>query len=181
MTPPRTGSPSPAAAVAARADNMMGVHAAGWSPDERLAWEGLLDVARVLRRDAEAHLDDEHGLSVTTLGVMGRLLRAPDQALRLTDLSDAMGLSVSRVSRVIDALAARGFVLRRSCPTDARAVHVVLQPAGRAAAEAAQESIEAHARARFVDRLTPEETAMLAGVFARLIDGPVAGDCAGGG
>ena len=159
---------------------MMGVHAAGWTADERLAWEGCLEVARVLRRDAEAHLDEEHGLSVTTLGILGRLLRAPDHALRLTDLAGAMGLSVSRVSRVIDALEGSGFVMRRSCPTDARATHVVLQPVGRAAAEAAQGSIEAHARTRFIDRLSDGEAAVLARVFARMIDAPAVGDCAGG-
>ncbi len=157
-------------AVTARADNMLGARAAGWSDEQCLAWEGLLEVAKVMRRDAEVHLEDAYGISISMLGILGRLTTAPDGALRLTDLADSMGLSISRISRIIDALEQRDLVHRAACPTDARATHVVLQSEGRRQAKDAQGALEAFARDAFLARLTQGELATLAGVFGRLID-----------
>lgn len=167
-------------AVAARTRHMMGDHACAWSDDERLAWEGLLEISRVLRRDAEARIEREHGVSVSMLGIMGRLAKAPDHALRLTDLAATMGLSISRISRIIDVLETRGIARRTSCPTDARATHIVLQPDGLAQVDAAQQSVHAFVRERFLDRISDDEAATLASVFARLLDdGDVGADCPG--
>ncbi len=165
--------------MAARADHMMGVHVRPWSDDQRLAWEGLLEVARGLRRGAEEHVESSHGLSVGMLGIMGRLAQTPDNALRLTDLASAMGLSISRISRIIDVLERRELVARRSCPTDARATHIVLLPAGLVHVDRAQATLEAYVRERFVDRVTDDEAATLAGLFARLIDGSPSEVCPG--
>ena len=168
---PHTAPPGrdPMPAVTARAAYMMGRNVDGWTPEQAAAWEGLLEIGRVLRREAEALLEQRHELGVSMLGILGRLLRAPDQTLRQTDLADAMGLSLSRVSRVIDALEGRGLVARRACPSDARAVNVELTRAGRTRAEAAQATVHAFVTERFVAPLTPDEIATLAGVFTRLI------------
>lgn len=158
------------APVTARAGYMMGAHAEReWAPHQALAWEGLLEVTRRLRRDAEAALEDGHGLSISMLGILGRLLRAPDRTLRQTDLADAMGLSLSRISRVIDILERRELVVRRRCPSDARAVNVTVTEAGTARAEAAQADVFAFVNRAFTDRLTDEELRLLAGVVARLL------------
>ena len=155
--------------VAARAVNMMGRNAEDWSPEQAAAWEGLLELARVLRRDAEALLEEGHEVGISMLGILGRLVRAPGRTLRQTDLADAMGLSLSRVSRLIDALAARGLVERRPCPGDARAVNVALTSTGRVRASAAQDTIHAFVAERFMDHVSPEEISVLARVFSRLI------------
>ncbi len=157
-------------AVTSRADHMLGARAAGWSDEQCLAWEGLLEVAKVMRRDAEVHLEDAYCISISMLGILGRLTTAPGGALRLTDLADAMGLSISRISRIIDSLEQRDLVRRQACPTDARATHVVLQAEGRRQAKDAQAALEAFARDAFLGRLTTAEVATLATVFGRLID-----------
>lgn len=159
----------PMPGVMARAGNMMGRHADDWTPERAAAWEGMLELARVLRRAAEVLLEERHELGISMLGILGRLLRAPDATLRQTDLADAMGLSLSRVSRLIDALEARGLVARRPCPADARAVNVELTRAGRARATAAQDTVHAFVSERFMDPLTDEEIAVLAGAFTKLI------------
>ena len=75
-------------------------------------------------------LEPVDGLTVSMLGIMGRLARAERRTLRQTDIASAMGLSFSRISRLVDTLSARGLVERRPCPTDARAVNVTLTDDG---------------------------------------------------
>lgn len=169
------------AAVTARAGYMMGDNVdRAWSSDTAIAWEGFLELSRMLRRDAEGLLEPYGGLSVSMLGIMGRLARAERLTLRQTQLADAMGLSVSRVSRVIDTLEGRGLVERRACPTDARATNVTLTPEGQALTRTAQDAVFAFVQERFVEPLEGDELAALAAAFTRLLEvggGPVSPAC----
>ena len=157
-------------AVSARAGYMMGdCVTASWAPEQAVAWEGFLELSRRLRRDAEGQLEEQHGLSISMLGIMGRLRCAPEKRLRQTDLAEAMGLSLSRVSRLIDTLESRALVLRTACPSDARATHVLLTDEGDAQAAEAQATVHAYVEAAFLGQLSPEELSTLAAVFSRLI------------
>ena len=159
--------------VVSRAGFMMGDHPGReWSDEHAMAWEGLLEVARRLRREAEALLERQHGLSVSMLGILGRLVSTPDHTLRLTDLADAMGLSLSRISRVINLLEERDLVDRHACPNDGRAVHIRLTPTGLDRAGAAQETTFQFVHREFADRLSDEEIQVLAAVFSRLLGSP---------
>ena len=65
------------AAVTARARYMMGDNVdRAWSPEHARAWEGFLELSRQLRRAADGVLEPADGLTVSTLGIMGRLARA---------------------------------------------------------------------------------------------------------
>lgn len=191
MTPRSTptaadGLPGPAAAgdgldvITARALHMMGPAVAErWTCDQATAWEGLIEVTRRLRRRAEELLAEDD-LGISMLGILGRLTRADDRTLRQTALADAMGLSLSRVSRVVDILERRELVERRTCPSDARATNVVLTPAGAELAVRAQGRLFAFVQEAFMDRLGPDDAAALAGMMRRLlVDAPLAGDCGG--
>jgi len=173
MAQPRAADAAEALApVTARAGCTMGVHAErAWAPHQALAWEGLLEVARLLRRDAETTLEAGHGLGISMLGVLGRLLRAPNRTLRQTDLADAMGLSLSRISRVIDTLERRELVVRRRCPSDARAVNVTVTTVGGTLAQDAQAGVFAAVEAAFTNRLTDAEVRALAGIVTKLLTG----------
>ena len=162
----------PTAGITARAGYMMGDNVdREWTPDHALAWEGFLELSRRLRRDAE-HVLDEHGdLGVSGLGILGRLSRAENRTLRQTALAEAMGLSLSRVSRLIDALEARGFVTRNPCPGDARATNVELTEVGGAVARRAQDSVFAFVQDRFFGSLSDADVHVLASVFTRLLAG----------
>jgi DNA-binding MarR family transcriptional regulator len=136
---------------------------------DTIAWEGLLEVSRRLRRGAEEALLEGFDLTISMLGITGRLTGAPGHTLRQTALADAMGLSLSRVSRVLDRLEQRGLVERRCCPGDARATNVVLTDAGAALTGRAQSELLRFVRAEFFDRLTGDDVAALAAVFTRLL------------
>jgi len=143
-----------------------------WTDDDALAWEGLLELGRRLRRQAEDMLARDDDLSVSMLGILGRLMRVQDVTLRPTALAEAAGLSISRVSRIIDVLEQRGLVECQVCPTDARASNITLTSLGRERTAAAQHRLFLFVEDAFAGRLAPDETATLARVFARLLTEP---------
>src|SRR5436305_8183044 len=102
----------------------------GWDEAHTEAWIGLLETHKRLTRAVDAELEAAHGLSLSTLEVLVRLALADDRALGLSALAAACGLSLSRVSRIVDSLQARGLVERRADPSDARAVQGQLTEAG---------------------------------------------------
>lgn len=172
MTDLLDGEPAvEAGSVAARAVQMMGADAAErWDYNEAIAWEGLLEVSRRLRRGAEIMLAERFDLTISMLGITGRLALAPNRTLRQTDLAAGMGLSLSRVSRVIDALQRRGLVERHGCPSDGRVSNITLTPGGDTLTSRAQHELFEHVHAAFADRLGSGELRVLATVFTRLLD-----------
>jgi DNA-binding MarR family transcriptional regulator len=140
---------------------------ARWSDVHADAWIGLLETHKRLVRGLDAQLEAEHGLTLSALEALGRLASAPERALRLSDLADQCGLSLSRISRIIDALQARGLVERRGVDSDARAVLAHLTPAGLRLVQAAQCSHFAAVQRTFFEHLTAREIQTLADIFGR--------------
>lgn len=142
-----------------------------WSDEHADAWVGLLETHKLLTRALNAELEAAHELSLSALELLGRLAAAEGRVLRLSVLAERAGLSVSRVSRIIDILSARGLVERRACPGDGRARNVWLTDAGLERLRAAQATHFAGVQERFFDQLEPEQVATLAAVFARFAPG----------
>ncbi|MGA2007678.1 MAG: MarR family winged helix-turn-helix transcriptional regulator [Solirubrobacteraceae bacterium] len=138
-----------------------------WSHEYAAAWIGLLATHRRLTRELDAELEAAHGLTLSGLELLARLASVPEHRLRLSVLAAEAGLSLSRVSRIVDVLEARGLVERQNCPADARAINAQLTDAGLVLAQAAQSTHLAAVRERFFDRLDEREIATLAEVFAR--------------
>jgi DNA-binding MarR family transcriptional regulator len=142
-----------------------------WTKPTSDAWIGLLETQKRLTRELDVLLDAQHGIGLSELEVLGRLAAAERRSLRVSTLAGATGLSVSRVSRLVDALERRGLVERRSCPDDGRAINAVLTEAGLGLARAAQADHFAAVQERFFDSLSEDEVATLASVFARFSPG----------
>src|ERR1700723_3745378 len=103
--------------VAPRAAYFLGAEgAAELSAEQALAFTGLLEAGRLLARELEGELEAAHGLSFSALGLLGRMVAADGGTLRLTTLAQDMGLSLSRVARVVDTLESRGLLVRVRCP-----------------------------------------------------------------
>ena len=123
-TPEADGRMAP---ITARAGYMMGRNVdRAWSPERAAAWEGFLELSRQLRRAAEGLLEP-FGLSVSMLGVMGRLERAEARTLRQTELAEAMGLSVSRISRPFRISVTSAVCSRRQTSVCRRRARLVVQ------------------------------------------------------
>ncbi|HET6506765.1 MAG TPA: MarR family transcriptional regulator [Baekduia sp.] len=139
----------------------------GWTPAEADAWIGLLETHKRITRALDAELDAAHGLGLSTLELLSRLAAAGEAWPRLSALAAETGLSLSRVSRHMDALERRGLVVRRRCETDSRAVEAHLTDDGARVVAAAEAAHAEAVREQFLSRLSAEEAATLARVFAR--------------
>ncbi len=141
---------------------------ASWSDTHADAWIGLLETHKQLTRALDAELESRHGLSLSGVELLGRLAAADARCLRLSALAREAGLSLSRVSRIVDLLAARGLVQRRPCAEDARAVEAHLTQDGLTLTREAQRTHFASVQQRFFDQLHSGELEVLAEVFGRL-------------
>jgi DNA-binding MarR family transcriptional regulator len=140
---------------------------ARWSEVHRDAWIGFLETHKRLTRVLDAELDAEHGLTISALEALGRLAAAPEHKLGLSALASACGLSLSRISRIIDALESRQLVERRAVACDARAVEAQLTAGGLELARRAQCSHFAAVQRMFFEQLSEGEVAELAAIFSR--------------
>jgi DNA-binding MarR family transcriptional regulator len=131
------------------------------------AWIGLLETHKRLTRALDAELESTHGLGLSALELLGRVAASDGRRARLSTLAAQTGLSLSRVSRIADAMERRGLVERRRCPEDSRAVNAHLTEAGLALVREAQATHFAGVQQRFFDSLSSEELATLAAVFGR--------------
>jgi len=140
---------------------------ARWSDVHADAWIGLLEAHKQLTRTLDAELEAEHGLTLSALEVLGRLAAAEGHSLRLSALASACGLSLSRVSRIMDALETRGLVERRCVPSDARAVDGHVTDSGLELVRRAQSTHFASVQRRFFQQLSDAEIQLLASIFSR--------------
>ena len=136
--------------------------------DEAPFWRALMRITTALPRALEDQFLPETGLAITDYGVLVALSEAPGRLLRISMLATTTGLSLSRISRVVDDLTRRGLVEKRKCAEDGRASNAVLTDAGLARLEAAYPSHLARVRASVFDHLSAEDIRTAGPVLARL-------------
>src|SRR4051812_21951766 len=78
-----------------------------WSDLHADAWIGMLETIKRLTRALDAELYEEHGIGLSGLELLGRLAAADDRRLTLSALASGTGLSLSRISRLVDGLEKR--------------------------------------------------------------------------
>ncbi len=78
----------------------------------------------------EHELGKRHGLGVSEFEVLERLSESRDRKFRAQELAEAVHLSQSALSRLIDRLARAGLVERCLCDDDRRGIFVTLTEAG---------------------------------------------------
>jgi DNA-binding MarR family transcriptional regulator len=107
---------------------------ARWRDDDLVAaWSGLLRLYAALVPLIDRELQRSTGMPLSWYDVLLELSGAPKGRLRMLDLGEAVVLSRSRVSRVVDELVAAGYVTKVSNPDDGRSAFAELTPAGRSA------------------------------------------------
>jgi DNA-binding MarR family transcriptional regulator len=78
----------------------------------------------------ERELGERHGLGISDFEVLERLAESDGRKFRAQDLAEAVHLSQSALSRLVDRLARHELVERCGCDVDRRGVYVVLTEAG---------------------------------------------------
>ncbi|HEY4897856.1 MAG TPA: MarR family transcriptional regulator [Solirubrobacteraceae bacterium] len=140
-----------------------------WTEDQRAAWSGFVAVSALLKRDHNRELEATHGLSISMVGLLGRLAAAEHHVMRLTDLAERTGLSLSRVSRIVDLLERRELLNRVRCPSDGRAINAQLSDEGLETARAAQTTLRNAVQRDFFDALDGQDVRALASAFELLL------------
>jgi DNA-binding MarR family transcriptional regulator len=126
------------------------------TPEEIQTWHGFLVVhAQVIRR-LDLLMQRSHGLTLVEFDVLIQLSLAGGQA-RMTQLADALLLSRSGLTRLIDALTLKELVVREPDPGDARGTLAVLTRSGKRVVSDAGASHRANVRALFLDPLGQSE------------------------
>jgi DNA-binding MarR family transcriptional regulator len=95
------------------------------------SWHALLDSHARAQNALERALK-AYDLGVSEFEVLERLVAdEPDTKRRMQDLSEAVHLSQSALSRVVGRLERDGLAKRDLCPDDRRGIHVCITEAGR--------------------------------------------------
>lgn len=100
--------------------------------DEQAAWWALLEVGSGLFDALSADLRRMADLTLEDYEVLHLLSVQEQHRIRVGKLADEMLSSRTRLSQRIDRLTERGLVGRERCPSDGRAINVVLTDEGHA-------------------------------------------------
>ncbi len=133
------------------------------------AWAALLRVHAALVPVLDRELQAACGLPLTWYDVLLELNAAPDRRLSMGELGEAAVVSRSRVSRVVDQLAAEGLVTREANPDDRRSAYATLTDAGRRRLRAAAPVYLAGIERYFTSRLDPAEARAVAAALGKVL------------
>lgn len=139
--------------------------------DPRVAvWRALSRAHTTLTDALEDRLTDEHDLPLLSYEVLSRLDEADGQRLRMQELADALPLSKSGLTRLVDRMESAGLLQREECSEDRRGTFACLTGTGRAALSDAGEEHRAVLDERLAGDLTDEELATLRELLDRVAD-----------
>ncbi|WP_369804953.1 MarR family winged helix-turn-helix transcriptional regulator [Pseudonocardia sp. MH-G8] len=102
----------------------------GPTREQLAAWRAFLRAHAAITRALEAELVTEQDLSLASYDVLVQLAEAPGRRLRMTELADAVLLSRSGVTRLVDRLEKAGLVSRCRVEGDGRGVAARLTESG---------------------------------------------------
>jgi DNA-binding MarR family transcriptional regulator len=140
----------------------------GLGARDAAAWSGLLRTRERLMHELDRELEQAHGLSLAEYDVLVQLGAAGERGLRMAELADAVLLTRSGLTRLVDRLEQQGLVARKRCPSDLRGMHAVLTGAGSARLD---EAIPTHTdgiRRLFLDPLDSDDLDHLLSTWAKL-------------
>ncbi len=90
----------------------------------------LLRVSNLTLPRIGASFAAELGASLVELDLLAELAHAPDQKLRMSEISERLTISTTSVTRVVDGLEARGYAERALSDEDRRVVYASLTEQG---------------------------------------------------
>lgn len=141
------------------------------TPDEVLAWTGLLHASSTLTRRLDLELRREHGLSVSEWEVLFLLGRVAGGRARMSEIAGETLLSQGAITHLVRRLEKQGLARKEPDAQDRRVHRVALTEDGRARLEAATRTHFAGVREHFSGRFSERELSLLAGFWERLLPG----------
>ena len=139
-------------------------------PDEvhLAAWRAFLNTHAALIARLEQELAAAGVIPLTWYDVLIELFEAPDRRLRLHELADAVVLSRSGLSRLVDRLEAAGLLRREPDPSDRRGAFAVLTDEGHAALRQAWPVYARGIAEHFAHHISADEAQTLSAALERV-------------
>lgn len=140
--------------------------------DQQLeAWRAFIRAQSELLKTLNQELEADQGIPLTFFDVLAQLSFAGGR-LRMSELADAVVISRSGVTRLVDRMARAGLVRREACPEDRRSMYATLTAKGkRALAQARPVHLRGVAR-HFGRHLSDEEAKTIAAALGRMFPTP---------
>jgi DNA-binding MarR family transcriptional regulator len=135
-----------------------------------VVWRAFLRAHASVTRELEAELVSEQDLSLASYDVLVQLAEAPDRRLRMTELAEAVLLSRSGVTRLVDRLEKGGLVARCPVESDGRGVAARLTDAGLSRLRTASRTHLRGIARHFAERLEEADLRTLERISRRLAD-----------
>jgi DNA-binding MarR family transcriptional regulator len=129
----------------------------------------ILQAAKAVQASLSGPTEARHGLSLSEIDALANLSAAPEGALRMSQISDALVTNRPAVTRLVDGLEAKGLVERQVLAGDRRAVKAAITDAGRARFREVCPLLEEELRRKLGDVLSHEETAALRSSLAAML------------
>ncbi|MEU9381839.1 MarR family winged helix-turn-helix transcriptional regulator [Streptomyces sp. NPDC048279] len=137
-------------------------------PDEEAFLRALGRVMTFLPRVVDADMLEEHSITSTEYTVLMHLSEVPHNQMRMSELANLCGLSLSGMTRVVTRLESQSLVVRQKAPDDGRAWLTVLTSAGWAQLKQAWPTNLASVRRHVFSRLEGCDVAAAAKVLERI-------------
>ena len=131
-------------------------------------WRAFIEGSWELHNHLEDELRASTGLSMSDYHVMVVLSEAPEHRMRMGEVAGRLVFSPSRLTYQISSMVKRGLVRKQPCAEDGRGQEAVLTEDGMAALVAAAPLHLATVRDSFIDRVDPDELAVIGRVFDRI-------------
>ena len=140
-----------------------------WLDDEEMRiWRGFVEARGRVIHELDQALKLNADMTHDDYEVLVLLSEAPDQRMRMTELSQRLIHSQSRLTQRVDRLVKRGWVCREQCPEDRRGVHAVLTAEGMTQIETAAPDHVRDVREFLIDLIEPGERQIVADVLERV-------------
>lgn len=118
----------------------------------------------------ERELEAAGAMPLTWYDVLLTLYEAPKRRLRMSDLAEAIVLSPSGLTRLVDRLEAEGLLRREPCSDDRRCQYATITRKGLAGLRRTWPGYAKAIAEHFGDRLDDGEIAALRHVLGRVLD-----------
>jgi DNA-binding MarR family transcriptional regulator len=137
--------------------------------EESRLWRGFISSSAAVFQSIKADLKASSGMSLEDYEVLVRLSEDPENRITMSELSQRLYNSKSRVTQHIDRMEKRGLVSREQSASDHRSTFAVITTQGMdAITEASRDHVES-VRRHLEDHFTPQEAKSAADGFDRLI------------
>jgi DNA-binding MarR family transcriptional regulator len=140
-----------------------------FSPQQRAAWSGFIRAHSSIVNELDAELQAAHGLLLSSFDVLVQLSLAPNGRMQMSELAEAVHLSRSGLTRMVDRLERQGLLERHKGERDPRQVFACITKAG---LERLAETTPTHlagVRRMFLERLSQPQVKQLAVIWNQLM------------